>query len=175
MARRLSQADGTSLHGSQYKVDLSALLATCESNYWRLKKLLPDLESQDECRVHVPDINSKSQQEKTILFRVTERCPYTMTLDLVDESCVDAPQDSRFDPGLFTHLSIRIYNDVKSAEVIAFQKRRHFVARYDYPNRQMHQPDEKMQLNLLLSEWLTHCLHYGHKKDQEILQAVFSH
>ncbi|EMP84373.1 hypothetical protein VC116063_002770 [Vibrio cholerae O1 str. 116063] len=34
-------------------------------------------------------------------------------------------------------------------------------ARYDYPNENMVQPDEKAQLNRFLGDWLTFCLKHG--------------
>ncbi|MGL6349457.1 MAG: DUF1249 domain-containing protein, partial [Aeromonas sp.] len=32
---------------------------------------------------------------------------------------------------------------------------------YDYPNKKMHQRDEKEQVNLFLAEWLKFCLRHG--------------
>ena len=35
------------------------------------------------------------------------------------------------------------------------------AAVHDYPNRRMHQVDEKWQLNFFLGEWLRFCLQQG--------------
>ena len=36
------------------------------------------------------------------------------------------------------------------------------AARYQYPNRNMYQEDEKSQQNRFLADWLEHCLQNGH-------------
>ncbi len=51
------------------------------------------------------------------------------------------------------------------AEVTDFQRERHFSGRYRYPNVRMHQPDEKLQINRFLGEWLAHGLAHGHTYD----------
>jgi uncharacterized protein YqiB (DUF1249 family) len=48
------------------------------------------------------------------------------------------------------------------AEVVCRKQRSQLRGSYRYPNRQMHQPDEKAQLNRYLSEWLSQCLAQGH-------------
>jgi hypothetical protein len=45
--------------------------------------------------------------------------------------------------------------------VISNQDIRHIKPRYDYPNNQMHQPDEKQQINVFLKEWLQLSLQLG--------------
>jgi len=58
-------------------------------------------------------------------------------------------------------LTVRLYHDAKSAEVIEVQKQRRFDAVYDYPNEKMRQRDEKTQINRFLSEFLSMCLTHG--------------
>ncbi|MGQ7191841.1 DUF1249 domain-containing protein, partial [Escherichia sp. HC-CC] len=36
-----------------------------------------------------------------------------------------------------------------------------FKARYDYPNKKLHQRDEKHQINQFLADWLRYCLAHG--------------
>ena len=55
-------------------------------------------------------------------------------------------------------LNVRIYHDACVAEVMGYQKHRHFTSRYDYPNPDMFHKNEKQQLNKFLGEWLDHCL-----------------
>ncbi len=62
-------------------------------------------------------------------------------------------------------MRVHLYHDVRMAEVTDFQRQRHFHGRYRYPNAQMHQPDEKLQLNRFLGEWLEHGLAHGHSLD----------
>lgn len=58
-------------------------------------------------------------------------------------------------------MTIRLYHDARMAEVISSQDVRQVKPRYDYPNVQMHQQDEKQQINQFLNEWLHLCLHMG--------------
>lgn len=58
-------------------------------------------------------------------------------------------------------MSIRLYHDAQMAEVISSQDVHQVKPRYDYPNKQMHQQDEKQQINQFLNEWLKLCLEYG--------------
>ena len=58
-------------------------------------------------------------------------------------------------------LSVRLYHDARSAEVVEYQRDDHFRAVYDYPNRHMRLPDEKAQVNRFLGEFLSMCLVHG--------------
>jgi len=59
------------------------------------------------------------------------------------------------------NMSIRLYHDAQMAEVISSQNIRQVKPRYDYPNKDMHQQDEKQQINQFLNEWLHVCLELG--------------
>jgi uncharacterized protein YqiB (DUF1249 family) len=48
------------------------------------------------------------------------------------------------------------------AEMISFYGNRQVAAVNDYPNRFMHHPDEKVQLNGFVADWLDYCLRFGH-------------
>lgn len=61
-------------------------------------------------------------------------------------------------PGVF--IQARMYHDAKVAEVVNFQQNKRFNSRYDYPNKKMHQPNEKQQINYFLGEWLDHCIEH---------------
>ncbi|NQY86984.1 MAG: DUF1249 domain-containing protein [Colwellia sp.] len=62
---------------------------------------------------------------------------------------------------LHPRMSIRLYHDARMAEVISSQDIHQVKPRYDYPNKHMHQQDEKQQINQFLNEWLHLCLRYG--------------
>jgi len=62
---------------------------------------------------------------------------------------------------LHPRMSIRMYHDACMAEVISSQDIRQVKPRYDYPNKHMHQQDEKQQINQFLNEWLQLCLTHG--------------
>lgn len=153
---------------ARYQVDLSALMAVCETNYWRLRKLLlpvfPDFKPGAEFFIAIPA--AEAGAERHLLLRVLERCVYTTTLDFVEVSASGYLPDNRH-WGLSPQLTVRIYHDAKTSEVIAFQGQRHFLGRYEYPNPLMRQRDEKLQLNNLLADWLNHCLHYGYPASKQ--------
>lgn len=144
-----------------YQVDLAALMAACETNYWRLRKLLlPEFPKFANGDVFVFSLPSPGQQQERLLrLKILERSPYTTTLELME--VVSDEQVSRW--GLSPQLMARIYHDAKTAEVLVFQQQKNFYGRYEYPNAQMRQQDEKFQLNSLLAEWLNHCLQFGYR------------
>jgi len=61
-------------------------------------------------------------------------------------------------------MTIRLYHDAQMAEVISSQDIFQVKPRYDYPNKNMHQQDEKQQINQFLNEWLHLCLEHGQVK-----------
>lgn len=142
----------------RYRVDLVDLQAVCETNYWRLLRLMPAMAEQDERRIDI-DVGDGPQQ--TLVMRVLERCRYTSTLQLVHER----RQRWLAPPS----MEVRLYHDASMAEVVAAYNRRRFRGVYPYPNEQMLQPDEKYQLNLFLGEWLGYCQSYGQSPQPVII------
>jgi len=90
-----------------------------------------------------------------LVLEVLESCPYTTTLQVSQEHCLTWLPVPK--------MEVRVYHDARMAEVIRAENARRFRGIYHYPNAQMHQPDEKNQLNLFLGEWLGHCLACGHE------------
>jgi uncharacterized protein YqiB (DUF1249 family) len=138
-------------------MDLAAQHAECELNYARLRRILPDIAQCDRRLVGLPAI-SIHQHERRLQFCVTERSRYTTSLEIAEFG-------QRLDWGLSAEFCVRLYHDARMAEVIAFQRQRNCAVRSAYPNSRMHLPDEKKQWNILLSEWLKHCLAHGHTLD----------
>ncbi|ANF24432.1 MULTISPECIES: DUF1249 domain-containing protein [Pseudomonadaceae] len=137
----------------RYRVDLLELQAACEANYMRLMRLLPAMRNHPDTRRI-----AMSQGDRllgVLVLTVTESCPYTTTVHISQQDCLPwlpVPQ-----------MDVRVYHDARMAEVIGAENARRFRGIYSYPNAQMHQPDEKNQLNLFLGEWLGHCLACGHE------------
>lgn len=137
----------------RYRVDLLELQAACEANYLRLMRLLPEMRNHPDTRRI-----AMSQGDRllgVLVLTVTESCPYTTTVQISQQDCLPwlpVPQ-----------MDVRVYHDARMAEVIGAENARRFRGIYSYPNAQMHQPDEKNQLNLFLGEWLGHCLACGHE------------
>ncbi|WP_220495604.1 DUF1249 domain-containing protein [Oceanospirillum sediminis] len=138
-----------------YVVDLKKQMAECEGNYIRLLKLLPDLDENDQWQFTVSD---NAMHLGDLAIKVTERSKYTTLLRIWHQDdwggWLQQPE-----------LSVRMYHDARLAEVVGYQKQRHFDGRYRYPNPRMRQPDEKMQINQFLAEWLNHLQQFGHSAE----------
>jgi len=143
----------------KYVPDLTRQMAICEANYARLVKLMPDTDTCDLREFQVV----WGEHQAHIRIEVEERFTYTTTLqisqqDMLVESWLESPA-----------LVVRLYHDAGMAEVICMKRRRQLSGVYPYPNREMRQPDEKVQLNSYLGEWLSHCLQYG-----QVVEPVYS-
>lgn len=137
----------------RYRVDLVALQATCEANYARLMRLLPQM--REHCQARRVAMSHGELLLGVLALEVTEAGPYTTTLRVRQEHSLPwLPVPS---------LEVRVYHDARMAEVVAAAEARRLRARYPYPNAAMHQPDEKSQLNQFLGEWLSHCMAAGHE------------
>jgi len=136
-----------------YVPDLIADIAECDANYIRLRKLFPDMDAESNMEFGV---RTKTQEGATVVIRVTERCPYTTMLS------VDVSSENEKLFLKWPNLDVRIYHDVRSAEVIRFDRHKNFRFRYSTPNANMFHPDEKSQINRFLGELLTHCIEHGY-------------
>lgn len=137
---------------SRYSVDLVAHLAECDANYVRLMMLMPELERVDECQFRIGSDGTR------VRLSVLERAPYTTTVQLSQRSHQLEAEELRLPP---PSMKVRLYHDARTAEVTEFQNHRRWQAVYPYPNRNMHLPNEKAQVNAFLSEYLSHCLRLG--------------
>jgi len=141
---------------SLYNVDLSAHLAECELNYVRLCRLLARMDAGDSREFAIGE-------GLRVRIVVTERAPYTSMLDI---------RQQHFSlPQLDSQMTVRVYHDAGVAEVASFEGCYRVLAKNDYPNRKMHQRDEKQQWNRFLGEWLQHCLAQGRSlsKTEELI------
>lgn len=143
-----------------YVTDLKSLQAECTANYVRMSRLLGSLEAGD---VRELPLSGNSSRFGTLWLEVLERAPYTTIVRVRQTGVLDGIVDT---PRMIVHL----YHDVRMAEVTDFQRQRHFSGRYRYPNPRMHQPDEKLQLNRFLGEWLDHGLAHGRAVDMPELR-----
>lgn len=140
-----------------YNIDLRAHLEQCDDNYRRLARLMPDLKRIDRRHFRVfPGTGALA-----VTFEVTHRSRYTTVLAL------SLPPSMRGFGGM--RLKVRVYHDIRTAEVIEFQGQRRFDAVYEYPNPQMRQPDEKAQVNRFLAEFLNACLRHGVAHQERVM------
>lgn len=135
---------------------LRDLLAVAEANHVLLLQLMPAMREQGECRFTV---TGPSGMASGVCFAVAERGPFTTLLDVMETHATDGWV-------MPMHARVRLSHDAKVAEVVEFRRHRRLQARYTYPNPDMLQPDEKLQINRLLGEWLQHCLRWGCSSDR---------
>ena len=136
-------------------MDLTELHALCEANYVRLLRLFPDYQQANECRFKLGS--------RLIVMTVIERDRHTTTLS-IDYHATDLPEL------MHSNLHLRMYHDVAMAEVVKLRSGRRLESRYDYPNSDMHQPDEKRQQNTFVAELLSLCLSDAHV-DETVFEA----
>lgn len=144
----------------RYRIDLPAHMAECDANYLRLVKLFPKLGESDVAAIDVDVSGSRME----VRLDVLERSPYTTLIRLSQRP--ELPWSRK------SSLTIRLYHDARSAEVVEYQGKRHFLrAVYDYPNADMRQPDEKAQINRFLGEFLALCLRHGVAAETPVLAS----
>lgn len=139
---------------SAYVTDLKSLQAECSANYLRLRRLIDGMHC-DEVR-EIP-LAGERNRFGTLYIQVLDKAPYTTMVKVSQTGVLDQFIDSPI-------MTVHLYHDANMAEVTGFQQQRHFQGRYRYPNAKMHQPDEKLQLNRFLGEWLKHGLAFGHSE-----------
>lgn len=140
----------------RYVPDLAGLMTECEANYARLVKLMPDMKQQSKRTFGVA---LKQQHPIRVCLEVIEKFKYTVTLRV-------SHQDEQGDWLTRPNLLVRIYHDARMAEVVEPETSRQLRGAYGYPNEKMYQPDEKIQRNRYLGEWLRHCLLNGYAVDE---------
>ncbi|MFC4656321.1 MULTISPECIES: DUF1249 domain-containing protein [Rheinheimera] len=134
----------------KYVPYLPDFLSLCERNYAQLRFFLPRTERQGE--QHLIHISASESYRVEVL----ERCKYTVTvrIELLKEQSK---------PWFHPQFEVRLYHDARMAEVLACQHVRQLRAVYSYPNVDMLLPDEKVQINLLLRDWLKLCARRGYQ------------
>jgi len=143
----------------RYVPDLVSDMAECDANYIRLLLLFPCM-SEAESREF--GVQGTTEDGTLVRMEIRERCPYTTMLSVRVRSDEDRPWVK------WPVLEVRVYHDIKSAEVTGFERYRNFKYRYQTPNPDMFQPDEKSQINRFFGELLTFCIEHGHS-----LEPVF--
>ena len=129
-----------------FKVDIAELHAVCEANYARLLRLFPHYESSNHHEFQIGP--------SRVRLEVVERCRYTTIFRIHQQHA-----EARWLGSL--KVEVRAYHDAGMLEVGSFQSHQRIQPRYDYPNRKMHQQDEKSQQNRFMADWLEHCLGNG--------------
>jgi len=126
---------------------LAALMEMGETNYLRLRRLIPDLD-------HLPPRSvSRVDGCLDLHLEILDRWRYTTNLVLTYQFPGDS--GSRAEPD----LNLRLYHDARAAEAVSgILQRTGPLAQLD-PRYTLHQ---KWMLNRFLYKWLGYCLWRGH-------------
>lgn len=138
----------TTATARKYVPDLKALQRTCDTNYLALMKLLPSGAAVGE------SVSVGINEQLLFVLKVLEVAPYTWHVS-VEQCSPNLPCFMRM------RVKVRLYHDVRMAEVCASQQIFMLKPSYHYPNKNMHHPNEKEQVNFFLAEWLRCCLYHG--------------
>lgn len=137
---------------ANYRPNLPNLMSLCEVNYMMILRLLADKERVGEQRDFL------ISDFLTYRIKVNEVTRYTSLITMTQNCTLLA---NTLTDMLKPKMVIRLYHDARMAEVISNQDISRVKPRYDYPNKKMHLPDEKQQINLFLKEWLQLSLQLG--------------
>lgn len=148
----------------------SGLMSLYESNYIRLRQLVPGIESLTGAHC------SQCPDDLPLHLEVLERTRYTCTLQLtylfardgdddgiVSSTAGDAARTAQWlaDPD----LRLRVYFDGRLAEAMSLtSKHRHVILRRIAACHR-EELDVRWRHNMMLNKWLDYCLDAGHRFD----------
>ena len=125
---------------------LKHLQQESERNFARLKILDASLfENGEYDRL----FKAGSNGNLTLRLRVIEVSAYTRVLSLSGSMGLSPLLKQQ-------SMNVRVYQDVKMAEVISCGEDRVRLLRYPFPNKNMFCANEKNELNQFLGQWLEH-------------------
>lgn len=132
----------------RYVVDVAELHRLNELNYAALLHFVPNSDDMDA--------EVKIQAGDGLVFVVTCVSRSRYTSDIVIEQLKPSWADY-----LRAKMTVRLYHDVRMAEVLTTQGVTRLKVHYHQPNRNMRHRDEKYQANQFLSDWLQLCRKQG--------------
>lgn len=131
----------------RYIQSLPKYITLCERNYLRALKLLPNIKEVGQ----TTKVQLGNNQFQVAIDSISK---YTMDVTIKQTSGMLAGISPLY-------LTLRMYHDAKVAEIVHHDYHQRIKPSYAYPNPNMHQKDEKYQLNAFLHDWLTACLENG--------------
>lgn len=143
-------ANRRAVAADSFSVDLQGHHSLCEMNFHRLLKLMPGFEEGYRNWV----FSTAKPSDLQIDIHVVDVAPYTTTVDVLQTQ-------GRVNFMKPASIRVRLYHDVAMAEVVGWNRHRHWLPKYNYPNKQMYHPDEKLSLNRFLGDWLSFCRKQG--------------
>ena len=123
---------------------LSDLINIFEKNYIKFEKLFPLLKEDNNFKYFLPEGSQLSE----VSIKIEKMSLYTSFVEIKQQSSEKEQSDFK------TEMEIAIYHDIKMAEVRSFNGKKVFWMKYKYPNKNMFHKNEKIQINVFLSEWL---------------------
>ena len=123
-----------------------------ERNYYALLAMIEETHLMESGRVQF------ELGGYPVELEILEKTPYTVLLRIYQKM---SAEDSLLTDVVFT---VRVYSDVRVAEVISYQGHHRIEYKYPYPNDDMHVPDEKRQCNLFLYDWLNACSRLNYRE-----------
>jgi uncharacterized protein len=131
-----------------------ALMSLYESNYLRLAALAGDLRQLPGARV------SRVADDCDLRLSVTERSPYTTSLDL---TYLFAPVEGS-DAGVATYpdMRVRIYHDARLVEAQEWASQHDHQALKALRGQAERELDQRWARNTMLNKWLEYCIDRGH-------------
>ncbi|MEW5288816.1 MULTISPECIES: DUF1249 family protein [Erwinia] len=133
----------------RYVPDFPEMMRICETNFAQLRRLLPGAKDEQATESVTYQVHGASYT-----LTILESTRYTTLVEIKQI----APAVSYWS---LPAMTVRLYHDARVAEVCSTQQIYRFKARYDYPNKKLHQRDEKHQINQFLADWLRYCLTHG--------------
>lgn len=145
----------------KYQPNLVSLMSLCANNYFLFLKIQADQTHLYQQRHFF--INDHLAYAITVNEVTRYTSLITFEQKVLGRKDVEQTQakNKRLLHSFHPRMTIRLYHDARMAEVISSQDIQQVKPRYDYPNKQMHQQDEKQQINQFLNEWLHLCLTHG--------------
>jgi uncharacterized protein YqiB (DUF1249 family) len=136
---------------AQYVPSLREMQSLAERNYAAAVSLLPETFAVGYKRALA--VGEALSFQMTVLTDA----PYTTDIKIEQQDAGPKYLKSSF--------TVRLYHDLQLAEMISSQGLERFAASYAQPNEQMHQRDEKRQINNFLADWLRLCFTKGRWQD----------
>ncbi|MCK7459321.1 DUF1249 domain-containing protein [Idiomarina aminovorans] len=132
----------------RYVVDVAELHRLNELNYAGVMPLLSQLEAQTEVTIY-------AGEHLAFSLRLVSEARYTSDIEIEQLK----PDWADY---LHAKMTVRLYHDVRMAEIMSSQGVTRLAARYQQPNPDMRHQDEKRQVNQFLADWLTLCRKQGY-------------
>jgi len=131
-----------------------ALMSLYESNYLRLATLAGDLR-------HLPETYlSRVPDDCDLRLSVTERSPYTTSLDLT--YLFARAEDEGGGIATYPDMRVRIYHDARLVEAQEWAAQHDHQALKAMRGMAERELDQRWARNTMLNKWLEYCIDRGH-------------